>query len=453
MPRRTRHTSDLEHLTVEELRDRIRQLHEEHGDAVFDSEARDEWTELNARVDELETRRQRVAELYRDERNHDVPHDAARPRTDDSTLSRALRCNERAEFLPEAARAHMERMLRTDNDPHQGLAKYTQVASDRAYFRAFSAVLNDPVSGSHTWTPAEREAVREVNKLRTTLALGGTGSYLVPYEIDPQITVTASYKDPLREISRVETTAQNSKRYVTSAGSTSSWDPESTEVSDDTPVLAEVPITCKKAMTFAAVTFEVYEDSDIAQQIAQVFAESKAAHESLSFTLTQSNGPVGLVSAIVAAGGTSVLATGSNVLAGSDVLLNDAALPARWRSNASWMAHQSIINGYRGIIKGTGLTESIVDDSSFPPRLLNRPLYENSNMDGTLTGAAADYTLLHGDFSQYVIQDRVGTSIELVPHLLGATRRPSGERGFLQHWRVGADVLVPGAFVLTNHST
>lgn len=41
----------------------------------------------------------------------------------------------------------------------------------------------------------------------------------------------------------------------------------------------------------------------------------------------------------------------------------------------------------------------------------------------------------------------------LVPHLLGANRRPTGERGFLMHWRTGGDVVIADAFRLTNHST
>ena len=74
-------------------------------------------------------------------------------------------------------------------------------------------------------------------------------------------------------------------------------------------------------------------------------------------------------------------------------------------------------------------------------------------MDGTLNAAAADYALVFGDFTQYVIVDRIGATIELVPHLFGASQRPTGQRGFYQHWRVGADALVTGAFVLLNWST
>jgi HK97 family phage major capsid protein len=375
--------------------------------------------------------------------------------SNDDVRSAALRANEGAEFLPDAAREHMERQLREDDDPFDRLAHVTEALADRAYYRAFSKWVNDPISGGHEWTPDEREAVSKVRFLERsmTLGTGSAGGFLVPYELDPSIVLTASYLDPLRQISRVVTSAVNEKRFVTSAGSTSSWDPEETEVSDDSPVLAQPAITAKKAMTFVPVSFELYEDSAIATEIGRVFADSKAAHESLSFTLTQSNGPVGVVSAIVTSGAPQVIATGTNVFALGDIYAANNNLSARWRPNASWMANQAVINAFRQLPIGSGLQQSIVDDSGDVPKLTGRPVYENSNMDGTLNAAANDYALLFGDFSQYVIVDRIGATLEVVPHLFGGVaRRPTGQRGFLQHWRVGADVLVPQAFSLTNWS-
>jgi HK97 family phage major capsid protein len=117
------------------------------------------------------------------------------------------------------------------------------------------------------------------------------------------------------------------------------------------------------------------------------------------------------------------------------------------------MTHAITLNGYRQLPKATNIQESLVDDAATPPKMVGIPVYENSNMDSSLTGAAADYLTVVGDFQQYAIVDRIGTTLELVPHLFGANRRPTGQRGFLQHWRVGADVLVADAFRLLNYST
>ena len=35
--------------------------------------------------------------------------------------------------------------------------------------------------------------------------------------------------------------------------------------------------------------------------------------------------------------------------------------------------------------------------------------------------------------------------VEVVPHLVGASFRPTGQRGLFSYWRVGASVLVPNA--------
>ncbi len=117
------------------------------------------------------------------------------------------------------------------------------------------------------------------------------------------------------------------------------------------------------------------------------------------------------------------------------------------------MMNLSIINGYRQLAQASGLNYSIVNDSGPRPTALGWPIYENSNMDGTLSAAAADYLVLSGDFKQFAIVDRVGTSIEVIQNLVGTNHRPTGQRGFLMHYRSGSDVLVQDAFRLSNFST
>jgi hypothetical protein len=81
--------------------------------------------------------------------------------------------------------------------------------------------------------------------------------------------------------------------------------------------------------------------------------------------------------------------------------------------------------------------------------LLSRSVYENSNMDGSLNPAATEnnYVLLYGDFAAgMVIVDRIGSTLELVPHLFGSNRRPTGQRGALLWFRTGSDVVIPNAF-------
>jgi HK97 family phage major capsid protein len=207
--------------------------------------------------------------------------------------ARALDANEKTERMPDVCRERMATELEADPDPEARLARYTLEASNPDYFRAFTKWFNDPVSGGHEWSPAEREAVARVRMLERALGLGTQGGgFMTPYELDPAILVSsAGTRSPLREIARVDTTAFNTKKYVTSAGVTASWTPEATQQTDDSPTLLQPSIDTKKGAAFCPVSFELYEDSNIAQEVGALFADAKANQENLSFTLTQTNGP------------------------------------------------------------------------------------------------------------------------------------------------------------------
>jgi HK97 family phage major capsid protein len=64
------------------------------------------------------------------------------------------------------------------------------------------------------------------------------------------------------------------------------------------------------------------------------------------------------------------------------------------------------------------------------------------------TTTSEELVLAYGDFNAgngYVIADRVGMSIELIPHLFGTEKRPTGQRGTYAYWRVGGAPVVDNA--------
>ncbi len=130
------------------------------------------------------------------------------------------------------------------------------------------------------------------------------------------------------------------------------------------------------------------------------------------------------------------------------------ALPARFQPRASWNANLTILNTLRQFETTNGALK-FPELAANPPMLLNRSVHENSNMDGAINAAASENNdvLLYGDFQQFVIVDRVGSTLELVPHLVGANRRPTGQRGALLWFRTGSDVVIPNAFRLLNIAT
>ncbi|MFI0486120.1 phage major capsid protein [Actinomadura sp. 9N215] len=120
--------------------------------------------------------------------------------------------------------------------------------------------------------------------------------------------------------------------------------------------------------------------------------------------------------------------SGTEALVAGDMYTIQNALPPRFQPNAQWCANLAIINTLAQFQTANG---SLMFPEIREGRLLNRPLNELSNMDGAINAAATgnNYLLLYGDFRNFVIVDRIGTTLELIPHLVGANRRPTGQRG------------------------
>lgn len=60
--------------------------------------------------------------------------------------------------------------------------------------------------------------------------------------------------------------------------------------------------------------------------------------------------------------------------------------------------------------------------------------------------------LLYGDIAEaYTIVDRVGMTVELVPHLFGTGNNlPNGMRSLYAYWRTGARIVNSGAVAVLN---
>lgn len=74
-------------------------------------------------------------------------------------------------------------------------------------------------------------------------------------------------------------------------------------------------------------------------------------------------------------------------------------------------------------------------------------------MDSAINAAATEnnYMLIYGDVARgFFIVDRVGSTLELIPNLVGANQRPTGQRGALLWARTGSEVVVPQALRLLD---
>ena len=232
------------------------------------------------------------------------------------------------------------------------------------------------------------------------------------------------------------------------------------------PTLAQPSITPRKAQAFVPASIEISQDwAAIEADLRAMFQEAKDDLEASKFVngASGSNEPIGIVTALDGTSSFQSPATAETFVIG-DVYKVINNLPAKYRTamldgsvqtnRASWIADISTYNSIRQFDTsgGAGLWTTLGNGT--PDRLLGYPVYEASAMRGTVdinTAATADnFILVLGDFRNYVIVDRVGMSIEYIPHLFGANGRPTGQRGWYAYWRVGADSVNDDAFRTLN---
>lgn len=338
--------------------------------------------------------------------------------------------------------------------------RYAAAAGNPAYERAFMKKLADPDNGQLLWTAEESEAWRAaaaVQAEQRAMSLTDTaGGFLAPLIVDPAVQLSSAGSiNPLRQISRVVQTISDSWNGITSAGVTAEWIAEAAEVADASPTLASPSIPVHKADSFLPFSFEIEGDAtNFMQELGKLLVDGADQLTATAYTTGSGNGqPTGIITALV--GGSSIVTSdGSEALAASDIYKVQNALPPRFQPRAVWNANLAILNTIRQFETSNGALK-FPELAQNPPMLLGRAVHENSNMDGSLNTAATEnnYALLYGDFTQFVIVDRVGSTLELVPHLFGSNRRPTGQRGALLWFRTGSDAVVDNAFRLLNIPT
>ncbi|GAA1018217.1 phage capsid protein [Acrocarpospora pleiomorpha] len=335
-------------------------------------------------------------------------------------------------------------------------ARWVQTAGSDAYTRAFAKLAADPVRGHLLWTADESAAYRAADEVRTALGLTG-GAAMIPLVIDPAIMLTGDgSNNPLRQISRVVRTVSDSWNGVSSAGATAEWKTEHAEAADGTPALAPEPIPVFLGDVDVLYSYELGMDAiDLTNELKRVSQD--AADNLMATAYTTGNGstaPRGIVTALA---GTSseINSTGAEgVLDAANPFQLQNALPARFSAGASFTSHIAIKNGYaqlettNGALKFPELRQS-------PPMLLGKPWFENSNMDGVLSATnttANNYVMIYGDFGQFVIVDRIGTTVEFLPDY-GTNGRPTAQHHMFMTFRTGSDAPVPQAFRMLDVPT
>jgi HK97 family phage major capsid protein len=229
---------------------------------------------------------------------------------------------------------------------------------------------------------------------------------------------------------------------VSSAGVSAHYAAEATEVGDDSPTLAQPEVHVEKGQAFVPFSIELDQDwTTLRAELARLLEDARSTLDATAFlTGSGTDEPEGVLTGLSNA--VRVQTASAGTVATGDVYALKAALGARFQANATFAAAPGIYDHLFQLVGGGSSEPAIL-----PTRegaLLGRPKIEWTTMDATV--AANKKVLIYGDFRHFLIVDRIGSTLEIVPHVFGPNRRPTGQRGGFFYWRSGSAVLVESAF-------
>ena len=338
------------------------------------------------------------------------------------------------------------------------IARHALLTGHDEYVEAFRAYVNDP----------QGDGLRMAQR---SLTLGtASGGYLLPYVLDPTIVITSDGStNPYRAMADIKQTTSNAWQGVNSAGVQMGWLDEGGQSSDQTPATGQIQIFVKKAAAWVIGSFESVGDTNFADQLPRLLADSKDILEETAFArgtggTGNSGQPLGVLNSLgtaqrVLAGGSGVAAfTGTLGSGGAnngglgDVMALNGALGPRFRMSPSvgWVATITNINKIRILDQygGAGFWANLGQGT--PPTLMEKQIRESPSLTqtpgtGTALAAAAG---IFGDWSKFYVVDRIGSTMLFDPLIKGAgtANMPTGNQGWFYYWRVGSGVATPNAF-------
>jgi HK97 family phage major capsid protein len=315
------------------------------------------------------------------------------------------------------------------------IAKRLLVTETEDYRTAWQKLVTQPTP---ILTQDESAAVLRFNELRAaSIGTDASGGYGVPVLIDPSIILTSQGSlNPFRSISRVITITNDEWKGVSSAGVTWSYDAEAAAVSDDSPTLAQPNVVAHMARGFIPYSIEVGGDyPDFAGEMARLLAEGYDELQASAFCTGSGSGqPYGILTALDANTNVEVTPTTDGAFGAVDI--ND-----RYKANATWVMNHDVGNEVSSFsTSGMGSFFTVDLSQGNAPQLKGRPVAFASYFPDFTATTGASNILVVGDFRNYVIVERAGMNVELVPHLVDVTNnRPTGQRGWFAWARHGAD--------------
>lgn len=350
---------------------------------------------------------------------------------------------------------HLDSLIRRHGPSMDGglIAKRILITERSAYHSAFMKGVN----GITSFSPDEARALDEFRAMNEDSNSGANGGYGIPVLIDPSIIITSGAADaPIMDIARTVTITTEFWKGVTGTGATWSYDAEASAVSDDSPTLTQPVIQTYKAAGWIPYSLEIGMDyPNFAEEMSMVLGQGYIdLIASNSMTGSGSSQPKGIFTAIAAVSGSRVQVTTKGAITAVDIRKAWAALPERYRSRATWAMSIGVENAIQNVATALSLgdyTSTTIADGS--QVLTGRPVITSDYAPSFAgTTGIANYAVV-GDFSNFVIVQRAGMTVELVPHLFDqASGRPTGQRGWYAYSRHGFDAVNTNAFRLLSNT-
>jgi HK97 family phage major capsid protein len=477
-----------------DVRRRAEDLHAEFEGLPFPDEARDEFAglmkqseDIDRRVAELEARKsmiERNASEGRVERPEDVFARAPKaslkerdiydlhtmrinPGDPDATRTeyrdRALRAIELAKFPGAEERKY--NVNREDVQTHlENLISSTQQSVPGEVARRI-LTTGSPVYRSAFWKSVAQQPLSGEEQRALSIGVPAAAAGLaIPFTLDPTLIPTSnSVVNPARALARiVSISGSNTWNGVSSGAIAATRQVEAAAVTDASPTIVAPTATVTAARAWVPFSVELQEDwGALESEMAKLFADAKDDDEGAQFVTGVGTTvfPQGFVTGTTA---TSAAATGLTVTA-ANVYALEAALAPRFRNNEQFVANRGIWNVIRGIDTAGGaalwlyISQGLVTQSPTPGNtgatILGRGAWEASAMQATVVNATK--IMIVGDFNYFLIVDRIGMNVELVPTVFGAAQGnlPTLQRGLLAYWRNTSKVLSASAFVAMTGTT
>lgn len=350
---------------------------------------------------------------------------------------------EHTRHLSDDQREQVDRLLRTRTPDFDGthVARSMLLTESEHYRTGWQKLVTQ---ANPVLTAEEARAINEFQEFRAMSgAIDTAGGYGVPILIDPTVILTAQGSlNPFRRISRVETITTDAWMGVSSAGVTWSYDAEASAVSDDSPTLAQPSVQVHEARGFIPFSIRVGQDyPGFADEMSRLLMEGYDELQAQSFATGSGSGqPFGIVTALASNTNVQVVTTTDGAYGGADINKSWSALPDRYKSNATWVMSYAVANDTAVFANANNYSYFTVDLTGQVEKIRNRPVEFSSYFPGSLATTGAANILVVGDFRNYLIAERVGMSVEFIPHLFDqATGRPTGQRGWFAYARHGAD--------------